>query len=132
MDRNRNGGEGWTVPRVACAHLTGRVEGPRLGAQLKDANGKLDQSTFGGGATCFNLSSGTSTLPGQPDEKARWLWEALLTAQRASAEAPFPQPNDAVCPVPVHRPRATSRQRTLGLLSARAPTAMAVSRKKRK
>ena len=42
--------------------------------------------------------------------KARWLWEAPLTAQRASAEAPFPQPNDAVCPVPVHVPRATTRR----------------------
>jgi hypothetical protein len=51
--------------RVACAHLTGRMQGPRLDAQPEDADGELDQFAR---RRCFNLSSGTSTLPGQPDE----------------------------------------------------------------
>ena len=69
----------------------------------------LISSVRGGAATCR-----AEPAPSEGNQtKARWLWEAPLTAQRASAEAPFPQPNDAVCPVPVHGPRATSRQRSL-------------------
>ena len=48
-----------------CAHLDGRMQGPRLDAQPEDADGELDQFAP---RRCFRLSSGTSTLPGQPDE----------------------------------------------------------------
>ena len=41
------------------------MEGPRLDAHPEDADGELDQFAR---RRCFNLSSGTNTLPGQPDE----------------------------------------------------------------
>ena len=71
--------------RVAYAHLTGRVEGPRLDAQLKDANGELDQFAR---RRCFNLSSGTSTLPGQPDEGSLAMAYGKLLSDGATRASP--------------------------------------------
>ena len=107
MDRNRDCGEGWTVREWRALTLlhTGRMQGPRLDAQPGDTPMANLISSLGGGASACRAARS----PSQGNQtKARWLWEAPLTAQRASAEAPFPQPNDAVCPVPVHGPRATS------------------------
>ena len=102
MDRNRDGGEGWTVREWRA--LTLLVECKVLALTLNPRTPMANLiSSLGGGASACRAAR----APSQGNQtKARWLWEAPLTAQRASAEAPFPQPNDAVCPVPVHVPRA--------------------------
>ena len=112
MDRNRDGGEGWTVREWRALTLLVECKVLALTLNPRTPMANLISSLGGGASTCR-----AARAPSQGNQtKARWLWEAPLTAQRASAEAPFPQPNDAVCPVPVHGPRATSRTRRADLL----------------
>ena len=115
MDRNRDGGEGWTVREWRA--LTLLVECKVLALTLNPRTPMANLiSSLGGGASGSACRAARSPSQGN-QTKARWLWEAPLTAQRASAEAPFPQPNDAVCPVPVHGPRqGPARPRPLRLL----------------
>ena len=107
MDRNRDGGEGLMVREWRA--LTLLVERKVLALTLKPRTpiATLFSSLRGGAAAC--RAARAPSVANQ--KKDRWPWEAPLTAQRASAEAPFPQPNDAVCPVPVHVPRATTPAR---------------------
>ena len=104
MDRNRDGGEGWMVRGWHALTLVVECEVLALTLNPRTPMANLIRSLRGGASACR-----AAPAPSQGNRtKARWLWEAPLTAQRASAEAPFPQPNDAVCPVPVHVPRATT------------------------
>ena len=108
MDRNRDGGEGWTVREWRALTLLVECKVLALTLNPRTPMANLISSLGGGASTCR-----AARAPSQGNQtKARWLWEAPLTAQRASAEAPFPQPNDAVCPVPVHVPRATTHHRS--------------------
>ena len=115
MDRNRDGGEGLMVRERRA--LTLLVERKVLALTLKPRTpiATLFSSLRGGAAACR-----AARAPSQGNQtKARWLWEAPLTAQRASAEAPFPQPNDAVCPVPVHGPRTHVQLQVRALIEFR-------------
>ena len=111
MDRNCDGGEGWMVRGWhALRHaLTFVVECEVLALTLNPRTPMANLIRSLRTRRCFRqlVERCPRAAPSQGNRtKARWLWEAPLTAQRASAEAPFPQPNDAVCPVPVHVPRA--------------------------
>ena len=104
MDCNRDGGEGWMVRGWHALTFVVECEVLALTLNPRTPMANLIRSLRGGASACR-----AAPAPSQGNQtKARWLWEAPLTAQRASAEAPFPQPNDAVCPVPVHVPRATT------------------------
>ena len=105
MDRNRDGGEGLMVRERRA--LTLLVERKVLALTLKPRTpiATLFSSLRGGAAAC--RAARAPSVGNQ--KKDLWPWEAPLTAQRASAEAPFSQPNDTFCPVPVHRPRATTQ-----------------------
>ena len=65
MDRNRDGGEGWTVREWRALTLLVECKVLALTLNPRTPDGELDQFAR---RRCFNLSSGTSTLPGQPDE----------------------------------------------------------------
>ena len=67
MERNRDGDEGWRVRewRALTLLVECKVLALTLKPQPEDADGELDQFAP---RRCFNLSSGTSTLPGQSDE----------------------------------------------------------------
>ena len=65
MDRNCDGDEGWRVREWRALTLLVECKVLALTLNPEDADGKLDQFAR---RRCFNLSSGTSTLPGQPDE----------------------------------------------------------------
>ena len=102
MDRNRDGGEGLMVRERRA--LTLLVERKVLALTLKPRTpiATLFSSLRGGAAAC--RAARAPSVGNQ--KKDRWPWEAPLTAQRASEEAPFSQPNDTFCPVPVlHRTR---------------------------
>ena len=108
MDRDRDGNEGWMVREWRALTFVVEWEVLALTLNPRTPMANLIRPLRGGASACR-----AAPAPSQGNQtKARWLWEAPLTAQRASAEAPFPQPNDAVCPVPVHRLRATSLQYT--------------------
>ena len=105
MDRNRDEGQRWMVREWRALTFVVEREVLALTLNPRTPMPNLIRSLRGGASACR-----AARAPSQGNQtKGRWLWEAPLTAQRASAEAPFPQPNDAVCPVPVHGPRATSR-----------------------
>ena len=100
-DRDADGGEGWMVQewRALTLLVEWKVLASTLNPRTPMAN--LISSLGGGASTCR-----AARAPSEGNQtKARWLWEAPLTAQRASAESPFPHSH---CPVPVHGPRATS------------------------
>ena len=97
--------------KMACAHLTGRMQGPRLDAQPEDADGELDQFAL---RRCFRVSSGTSTLPGQPDEGSLAMGSssdgatsvrrvAIPTAKRRRLSGPRSRAESATCNVAAAR-----------------------------
>ena len=65
MGRNRDGGQGWMVRKWRALTLLVEWKVLALTHNLRAPTANLIRSAR---RRCFNLSSGTSTLPGRPDE----------------------------------------------------------------
>ena len=84
MDRNRDGGQGWMVQEWRALTFVVEWKVLALTLILRTPMANLFRSLREGASACR-----AAPAPSQGNQtKARWLWEAPLTAQRASAEAP--------------------------------------------
>ena len=105
MDCDRDGGQRWLVRKWRA--LTLLVEWKVLALTLirRTPTANLFSSLCGGTSACR-----AAPAPSQGNQtKAHRPWEAPLTAQRASAESPFPQPT-----TPFVRSQFTSHVQLVG------------------